>query len=78
MARMMFYEANNKATVRLINYAGAPRFPLGERDGITHAAGRFLEEERILRDTPQAESATYNPGLQCTAIPNLPINTVKI
>lgn len=54
-----------------------PRFPPGELDGITHAAGTSRSTNDSEKDTPQAESATYNSGLQCTAIPDLPINTVK-
>lgn len=61
-----------KLQVRLINYAGAPRFPRGELDGITHAAGASRRTKDSEKDTPQVESATYNSGLQCTAIPDLP------
>ena len=46
-------------------------------DGITHAASASRRTKDSEKDTPQVKSATYNSGLPCTAIPDLPIRTVK-
>jgi hypothetical protein len=54
-----------------------PRFPLVSLMALRTALA-LLEARTILRKILlKRESATCNPGLQCTAIPNLPINTVK-
>jgi hypothetical protein len=52
MARMMSCEANGKATSSSYKLCGrAPRFPLGEVDGITHAADASRGTKDSEKDT---------------------------